>query len=49
MGPQYPQGLLVTQDGKDTPEGGTNFKFTPWQNVAGALGLKVATSGTPRG
>ncbi|MGB8380482.1 MAG: phytase [Dermatophilaceae bacterium] len=49
MGSQYPQGLLVTQDGKDTPEAGTNFKFTPWQNVAGALGLKVATSGTPRG
>ena len=31
MGSQYPQGLLVTQDGKDTPEGGTNFKFTPWR------------------
>ena len=34
MGPKYPQGMLVTQDGKDAPEGGTNFKFTPWPSVA---------------
>ncbi|MGV1008068.1 MAG: phytase [Dermatophilaceae bacterium] len=49
FGSQYSQGLLVTQDGKDTPEGGTNFKFTPWPNVAGALGLVVDPSGTARG
>ena len=43
MGTQYTQGLLVTQDGKGTAEGGTNFKFTPWPNVAGGrLGLSVA-------
>ena len=48
MGPKYPQGMLVTQDGKDTPEGGTNFKFTPWQSVAGSMGLVVDTAGSPR-
>ena len=37
--------MLVTQDGKDAPEGGTNFKFTPWPKVATALGLQVDTSG----
>ncbi len=49
MGSEYPQGLLVTQDGKDTSEGGTNFKFTPWPNVAAALGLAADPSGNPRG
>ncbi|HEV7195687.1 MAG TPA: phytase, partial [Pedococcus sp.] len=48
MGPKYPQGMLVTQDGKDAPEGGTNFKFTPWQSVAGSMGLVVDTAGSPR-
>ena len=48
MGPKYPQGMLVTQDGKDAPEGGTNFKFTPWPSVAKALGLVVDTAGSPR-
>ncbi|GAA1964615.1 phytase [Terrabacter lapilli] len=48
MGPKYPQGMLVTQDGKDAPEGGTNFKFTPWQSVANAMRLVVDTSGSPR-
>ena len=49
MGSQYPQGLLVTQDGKDQPAGGTNFKLTPWPKVAGALGLVVDAGGSPRG
>jgi 3-phytase len=49
MGSGYPQGLLVTQDGKDAPLGGTNFKLTPWPHVATALGLQVDTSGDPRG
>jgi 3-phytase len=37
MGPQFPQGLLVIQDGKDASAGGTNFKFVPWQRVASAF------------
>jgi 3-phytase len=49
MGSSYPQGLLVTQDGKDAPAGGTNFKLTPWPSVAGALGLQIDTGGGPRG
>jgi len=48
MGSAYPDGLLVTQDGKDAPEGGTNFKLTPWPTVAGALGLQVDPGGNPR-
>jgi 3-phytase len=48
IGPTYDQGLLVTQDGKDAPLGGTNFKLTPWPSVASALGLQVDPSGDPR-
>jgi 3-phytase len=48
LGGQYGQGMLVTQDGNNAPEGGTNFKFTPWPNVAAALGLVVDTTGEPR-
>ena len=29
LGPGFPSGMLITQDGKDTPEGGTNFKSRP--------------------
>jgi 3-phytase len=48
MGPGFTSGMVVTQDGQNTPEGGTNFKFTPWQSVASALGLVVNTGGDPR-
>ena len=40
--------MVITQDGQNTPEGGTNFKFTPWPSVASALGLVVDTGGDPR-
>lgn len=49
IGSGYPQGLLVTQDGKDAPLGGLNFKLTPWPRVANALGLQIDPSGDPRG
>ena len=39
LGGAYGTGMLITQDGKDTPEGGTNFKFTPWSSVKSALNL----------
>ena len=39
MGGAFGGGMLITQDGKDTPEGGTNFKFTPWSAVASAMGI----------
>lgn len=43
LGPLYPLGLFVTQDGHNTPEvldsedqprANTNFKFVPWENIA---------------
>lgn len=45
LGPLFPRGLLVVQDGANDPQvvqqddeelenAGTNFKFVPWQNVA---------------
>lgn len=46
--PGFPTGLLVTQDGDDTPavigddgepRATTSFKFTPWGDVTKALGL----------
>jgi len=39
--PGYPFGLFVTQDGENDPEGGTNFKYVPWQHIAGPMGLTV--------
>lgn len=40
LGPGFPQGMLVVQDGrKRLPEGPQNFKYVSWQDVARALGL----------
>ena len=43
LGPSYPMGLLVVQDGinvaADGSEANQNFKFVSWQDVAEALGL----------
>lgn len=40
LGARYPQGLLVTQDGRNiTPFARQNFKFVSWADVAAALGL----------
>nr|BFF27706.1 hypothetical protein GCM10025732_56710 [Glycomyces mayteni] len=42
--PGYPGGLLVVQDGDNTPEGtdesSTNFKYLAWQDVATNLDLR---------
>lgn len=44
LGPNFPYGLFVTQDGRNLPERivqgenvNTNFKFVPWQNIANAF------------
>ncbi|MFF7815639.1 phytase [Streptomyces sp. NPDC007945] len=41
LGSAFPKGLLVTHDGEATPADGdregTNFKFTRWDDVAGAF------------
>jgi 3-phytase len=40
MGPEFPGGLLVVQDGRNlTPVERQNFKLVPWSRVAAALGL----------
>ena len=43
LGPSYPMGLLVVQDGVNTAADGSeanqNFKFVSWQDVAEALDL----------
>ena len=40
LGAQFPDGLLVVQDGRNLPAGqNQNFKFVSWRDVAGALGL----------
>ncbi|WP_198667632.1 phytase [Glycomyces dulcitolivorans] len=46
--PGYPGGLLVVQDGDNTPEGtdesSTNFKFIAWQDVAKNSGLNLKSN-----
>jgi 3-phytase len=53
LGSAFPYGLLVTQDGDNTPavlDGGgeprdnTNFKFTPWQAIARAFPKPLAVN-----
>lgn len=39
LGPDYPAGLLVVQDGA-TPAGTQNFKLVDWRRVRAALGLR---------
>jgi 3-phytase len=37
LGPAFPQGLFVAQDGKNTPCN-QNFKFVSWQAISSAIG-----------
>ncbi|MGE0582148.1 MAG: phytase [Steroidobacteraceae bacterium] len=40
LGPKFPHGLLVVQDGRNiTPSESQNFKFVSWEAVERALGL----------
>ncbi len=40
LGPSYPNGVLVVQDGSNTPAGQhQNFKYVSWRDVARALGV----------
>jgi len=39
LGPQFPQGLLVVQDGRNIgPTEPQNFKYVSWADVLAALG-----------
>jgi 3-phytase len=50
--PGFDGGLLVVQDGDNTPEGSdessTNFKFLEWEDVAEDSGLDLAQAGDRR-
>ena len=50
LGPSFPTGLLVVQDGDNDPDE-NNFKVVPWDLVAGSAnpGLMVETGWSPRG
>ena len=59
MGPNFPNGLFVTQDGSNLPAKvdangeniSTNFKFVPWENIANAFPTPLTidtTSYNPR-
>ena len=41
LGPKFPQGLLVVQDGRNlAPRERQNYKFVSWKDVAESLGLE---------
>ena len=40
LGPDFPRGMLVVQDGrKRLPEGPQNYKYVSWEDIARALAL----------
>jgi 3-phytase len=48
LGPDFPRGLLVVQDGCNAlPGAPQNFKLVSWERIAVALGLGV-TATSPR-
>lgn len=49
LGPAYPHGALIVQDGRNiSPVGKQNFKIVPWERVAAAMGLTVSSGYGPR-
>ena len=49
LGPQFPQGAFVVQDGRNiTPAERQNFKLTPWERIAAAMGLESNPDYDPR-
>lgn len=49
LGPQFPYGLFVAQDGRNiTPDEKQNFKLVPWERIADRFGLETYTSWNPR-
>lgn len=40
LGPQFPRGLFIAQDGRNiTPRGRQNYKIVPWEKIAEAMKL----------
>ena len=41
LGPRYPDGLLVVQDGRNlSPRERQNYKYVSWRAIEEALGIK---------
>ena len=49
LGPAFPHGVFVVQDGRNiTPEDRQNFKLVPWESIAEAFGLPLHEGYDPR-
>ena len=49
LGPNFPNGVVVVQDGRNiTPDENQNFKLVPWERVAEAMGLDTHSGYDPR-
>ncbi|MEO7839326.1 MAG: phytase [Anaerolineales bacterium] len=51
LGPNFPSGVFIAQDGGNTDENAAknhNFKLVPFEKIAGALNLTMDTSWDPR-
>jgi 3-phytase len=49
LGPAFPHGALIVQDGRNiSPAERQNFKIVPWERVAEALGLTISSGYDPR-
>jgi len=49
LGPAFPNGVFVIQDGRNiTPDERQNFKLVPWERIAAAMGLESYSGYDPR-
>ena len=49
LGPAFPHGVFVAQDGRNiTPAERQNFKLVPWERIAAVAGLETAAGYDPR-
>lgn len=49
LGPAFPNGVFVAQDGRNiTPDERQNFKLVPWESIAEAMGLESYQGYNPR-
>ncbi len=49
LGPDFPHGVLVVQDGRNiSPADRQNFKIVPWERIAEAMGLDLSSGYDPR-
>jgi 3-phytase len=49
LGPAFPHGVFVAQDGRNiTPDEKQNFKYVPWERIANEMGLELMQGYDPR-